>query len=221
MGVDNRGVITPEQLATGDERVDAEDWPELAAQWLADGFDSQPLRRLAGTTKQDADDLAATVMREVLRSIGVAIPSESALIKRCDRALSVVQRDLDATGFGQYCFSTVATDELEQAVFPTFRAKLEGEGWDLNTDELEPLDSAVELQCSAAAAVSGTLVEICFLAWPDCAHHNGPQLEARPRQLPNDHLVSAWWYCPRGEHFVSAVGELSAASVSAASRPAQ
>lgn len=73
----------------------------LAAYWLADGFDSEVLRELAGLSRQDGAQ-ARELMPLALHSIGYHVVTEAEVAVRGARALAIVQRDLDATGFGEF-----------------------------------------------------------------------------------------------------------------------
>ena len=78
----------------------------LAAHWLAAGFDSPQLREYAGLSEADLTQ-ARELMPEVLESIGFHVVTADELAERCRVALAVVQRDLDATGFGEYIMRPV------------------------------------------------------------------------------------------------------------------
>jgi hypothetical protein len=205
-------VITPGDVADGDVPVEPADWPMVAAQWLADGFDSEELRQLAGVPAREAAALRPTRMRAVLRSISVPIPADEELEQRCDRALAAVRRDLDATGWGRFEVHTVCSDDWSKDVRPSFRVAL-AEGWDVNADILDPTAPFIDLVCQAGNAVVETIVEIWFLAWPDCRDHNGPQLAARRRASTEPNTSEPWWWCVRGDHFVARVGQLRAEHV--------
>ncbi len=135
----------PQQAAAGAlDHLPADQWPMLAAKWLAAGFDSPSLRQLAqlqtgeSPARPSADRHSSSrrgrgwaqpvgrgqplpieaqrlqrrhrealeaqeLMHEVLRSIGFdAAPANKEFIARCQAAVDIVQRDLDATGYGQY-----------------------------------------------------------------------------------------------------------------------
>ncbi len=80
VGLEFRSVLRwwmgPERAAAGGlEDVPLSDWPRLAVRWLAAGFDSEPLRRLAGLRssalpRSQRDTAAAHLMPQALRSIG-------------------------------------------------------------------------------------------------------------------------------------------------------
>jgi len=69
---------------------------------LAAGFDSEPLRQLAGLRSRETE-AALALMPEALRSIGFdPAASDEEFAARCQVALDIVQQDLDATGYGHY-----------------------------------------------------------------------------------------------------------------------
>lgn len=87
------------------------DWPELAARWLIEGYDSQALRDFAAFTPAEAAVLS-DLMADVLRSLGVEVDQTegfedrvfeiSGFAQRCRVALRPVQQDLDRTGHSQF-----------------------------------------------------------------------------------------------------------------------
>ncbi len=202
-------MITPGELADG-AWVRPKDWPMLAAHWLAQGMDSAELRDLAGLSAAEGDELRPSRMRDVLRSVGVPIPVETVLLERCDRALSLVQRDLDATGFGRFQFHPVNTDDWSADVRAVFRVALP-EGWDVNVETLDPAAGFAELLRDAASAVTDTILELWHLAWPDCVDHDGPPLTPDVRTAGSTQPATVWWRCTRGDHLVARVGGLSSA----------
>ncbi|MHB1430520.1 MAG: hypothetical protein ACYCVZ_00155 [Streptosporangiaceae bacterium] len=89
----------------------------LAAKWLAAGFDSPDLRRLAQDRSAETRSLAeedmvlasearatlVDLMRTALRSIGFdPAPADEEFTARCQSALNIVRDDLDVTGYGRY-----------------------------------------------------------------------------------------------------------------------
>jgi hypothetical protein len=63
--------ISPEQASrSGAGYVRDEDLPMLAAVWLAQGYDSEELRELAGLTRQEARQDARPLLAGVLSSLG-------------------------------------------------------------------------------------------------------------------------------------------------------
>lgn len=65
--------MTPDQAARGAAFVPDKDLPMLAARWLADGLDSEPLRALAALTRRDRVE-ARRLLPEVLSSLGIRVP---------------------------------------------------------------------------------------------------------------------------------------------------
>ena len=62
--------ISPEQASKSGGYVRDEDLPMLAAEWLAQGYDSDELRELAGMTRQEAREGGRRRMADVLSSLG-------------------------------------------------------------------------------------------------------------------------------------------------------
>jgi hypothetical protein len=63
--------ISPAQASlNGARRIRDEDLPMLAAVWLAQGYDSEELRELAGLTRQDGRQEGRLLLPAVLASLG-------------------------------------------------------------------------------------------------------------------------------------------------------
>lgn len=63
--------ISPEEASkSGAGYIRDEDLPMLAAVWLAQGYDSEELRQLAGLTRQEAREGGRQLMAGVLSSLG-------------------------------------------------------------------------------------------------------------------------------------------------------
>ena len=94
--------VRPEQAASGAlDHVPPDQWPRLAAHWLAAGSDSESLRQLAGLRSGETGP-ALALMPEALRSTGFdPAAADEELAARCQAALDIVQRDLDVTGYGR------------------------------------------------------------------------------------------------------------------------
>ena len=162
----------PERAAAGGlEDVSLSHWPRLAARWLAAGFDSEPLRRLAGL--RSGEYLAiADLMPQALRSIGFD-PSAGAAVfmTRSQEILDVVQRDLDATGYGEYRMRPVNLSfEPRVAVYA---ALPDGGSWSGVGEGMTRRMNDADLLWHAAQSVSGTLAEVLGIVWPACAIHPG------------------------------------------------
>jgi hypothetical protein len=187
----------PRQAAAGAlDHLPPDQWPALAAKWLAAGFDSQSLRQLAqlqtgespaslradrrsssrrggGWAQLDGPGQpvpvelrrlhrrhrtaadAMELMPEVLRSLGFdPAPADEEFMARCQQAVEIVQRDLDATG---------------------------------------------------------TLKEIPEIEWPVCVIHGGHPGSVWDGEEPVDLIKKvAWWRCTNTGHSLAPVGQLTA-----------
>jgi hypothetical protein len=220
----------PEQAAAGAlDDLPASRWPMLAAQWLAAGFDSQPLRQLAqlqsgespaarrpgdfaepvpgqGDGEVRAVVSALDLMPEVLRSIGFdPAAADEAFTARCQGAVDVVQHDLDVTGYGRYRMRARFGRGWPGTVYATlpdgsYRAA-GGEGMTRDLD-------GSWLLFAAAESVSATIEEILKIEWPVCAVHAD---DPRTRWEPAVQIRKvAWWQCTRARHTLAPVGQLTA-----------
>lgn len=206
-GCDDQRVITPTDLARGGAVAELEDLPRLAQEWIAAHVSCDEVLWLASLGPRDAAALPLSVIRTVLRAAGADVPPDSELADQVDRALSIVQRDLDSTGFGQFRFHAQHTDDWSDGLRTTFWAALDNGQYDHNAGALDPTGDPVELLRHAGHAVAETILAICSLAWPDCPDHNGPQLQ--PQNRPDDSPTSSvWWRCASGNHYVAPLGEL-------------
>ncbi len=205
-------VIYPERAAAGGlNLVPVSEWPMLAAHWLAAGFDSEPLRQLAGLGSRETE-AARELMPGVLRSIGCELVDvEAEFAARCQAALDIVQRDLDVTGYGEYQMRPVNL-ALEAPVV-MYAALPDGRSWSgIGEGMTSRMDDASLLWC-AAATVSGTLGEVLRIGWPVCAVHGGqpmtpPSVCGVPGGLTDG---AVWWWCSAGAgHVIARVGQLTA-----------
>jgi hypothetical protein len=198
----------PEQAAVGAlDRLSVDQWPRLAAHWLAAGFDSEPLRQLA-ELQPWASQAALVLMPEVLRSIGSdPAASDEEFVARCQDALDLVQRDLDATGFGRYRIRARLGLGWPAMVYPA----LDGFYWG-GAEGMRRETSGVWLLFHAAELASGTLREVSEIEWPLCATHGGdpmtPDWIGEDRVTLIDDVV--WWRCSREAHALAPVGQLTA-----------
>jgi hypothetical protein len=200
----------PGQAAVGAlDHVPVGDWPGLAARWLALGFDSEPLRQLARLRSWETG-AALALMPEALRSIGFdPAPAEEEFTARCQAALDIVQRDLDATGYGRYRVRAYLTQ------WPTtvFAALPDGSYWSGAWGMTREMHGA-SLLFTAAASVSGTIKEVDEIDWPVCAA-DGEEPVALSDDFVLDEPVTLidgvpWWWCIRARHALAPVGQLTA-----------
>jgi hypothetical protein len=225
----------PQQAATGAlDHLPADQWPMLAARWLAAGFDSEPLRRLAQLQIGEfpagpGGDWAAPVgmplpveaqrvqrrfravrdamdlMPEVLRSIGFdPAPADEEFLARCQEAVDIVQHDLNATGYGRYQMRARFLGGWPSTVHAALPDGSWGEGM---SRELE----GSWLLVAAADSVSGALKEVEEIEWPVCAVHGGHPGHIWHGRDPVDLIKKvAWWRCTNTGHRLAPVGQLTA-----------
>lgn len=148
---------------------------------------------------------AMELMPEVLRSLGFdPAPADAEFRARCQSAVDIVQRDLDATGYGRY----------------QMRARF-GVGWPLRVHATLPDGSWGEgmsremegswLLVAAADSVSGALKEVHEIEWPVCAVHGGHPESIWDGEEPVDLIKKvAWWRCTNTGHPLAPVGQLTA-----------
>jgi hypothetical protein len=233
----------PEQAAVGAlDYLPADQWPMLAAKWLAAGFDSQSLRQLAQLQSGESPTKhrvglftqplpvqghrllrvaldALDLMPEVLRSIGFdSAPADGEFTARCQGALDIVQHDLDVTGYGQYQMRARLGRGWPATVFATLP---DGSYWG-GGEGMSRREDGSCLLVSAAASVSATLKEVPEIEWPVCAVHGGhPETSIWDGEEPVDLIKKvAWWRCTNTGHALAPVGQLTA-DVVRPSRPAQ
>ncbi len=147
-------------------------------------------------------------MPEVLRSIGFdPAPADEEFTVRCQRALDVVQRDLDATGYGRYQMRARLGRGWPATVFATLPdGSYWGGGGGMSWGQGGP-----SLLASAADSVSGVLKEIPEIEWPVCIIHGGHPASIWDGEDPVDLIDNAaWWRCTNTGHPLAAVGQLTA-----------
>ncbi len=235
----------PAQAAAGRlDQLPAHEWPELAARWLAAGYDSSLLRQLAKLrvarlepgpsaqaglvswtsadgpnwsrdaadpawmTRMSVTSQARNLMPAALRSIGFdPAPADDAFVARCQDALDIVQRDLDATGYGQYQFRASFGQEWPGTVFATLPDGLYWGGGDGMSRE----EQGSGLLVSAAYSVSSVLKEVPEVEWPVCAVHGGhPDAIWHGDDPVRLVRKAAWWRCTNTGHLLAQVGQLTA-----------
>ncbi len=214
VGLEFRNVLRwrmgPERACAGGlQDVPLSDWPRLAARWLVAGFDSEPLRRLAGL-RSGEEWAAADLMPQALRSIGFD-PSVGAAVfmTRCQPILDVVQRDLDATGYGEYRMRPVNLSFDPRVA--VYAALPDGRSWSGVGEGMTRRMDDADLLWHAAESVSGTLAEVLGIVWPACAVHDGePMTPSADGDMPRGGTGGVVWWCPAGPgHAVAPVGGLT------------
>lgn len=197
-------------------------WPELAAEWLALGYDSQMLRDFASLSRSEAVALAEVLMPDVLRSLGVEVPHSddfaisvfelSGFANRCRVALGTVQTDLDRTGYRELRLeprNATGGDQLPLNIYPS----VIGKGWAATGSPLLAGLDDEELLLEAAVAVTDALTEVAKIRWPRCAEHPGRVLATR-YLAPSGGPEQSWWWCDRDDgHPVAVIGELKLTDV--------
>ena len=197
----------PAQAAVGAlDHLPVGQWPELAAKWLAAGYDSQPLRQLAklpaGDTRAMRQDVL-DLMPKAMRSIGFdPAPADVEFQTRCQQALDIVQHDLDVTGYGQYRMQArPVRPGVMYAAFP------DGSYWGGGEGMSRQMEGSW-LLFNAAESVSATIEEWHEIEWPVCAaHSHDPRISWDPVALIKK---AAWWQCTRAHHVLAPVGQLTA-----------
>lgn len=200
--------VRPEEAAAGVlDDFPLELWPRQAARWLKAGFDSEPLRQLAGLRSWEIH-AAPDLMPEALRSIGFdPAAGDQEWLARCQAALDVVQRDLEVTGYGEYRVRACRASGWPVLVFA---ALPDGSYWSGEWGMTRRMDNA-SLLFNAAGSVSGTIEEIHEIEWPVCAIHGD---DPATRNLHGDESVDVidgvvWSWCTRAGHAIAPVGQLT------------
>lgn len=151
---------------------------------------------------------ARGLMPEVLRSIGFdPAAADEAFVARCQKALDVVQHDLDGTGYGRYRMRARFADGWPAGVYP---AMPDGSYWG-GTQGMGRQEHGPGLLWHAADLVSATLKEIPEIEWPVCAIHGGHPGSIWDGEDPADLIRKvAWWRCTNAGHPLAPVGQLTA-----------
>lgn len=149
-------------------------------------------------------------MPEVLRSIGFdPAPADEEFTARCQKALDVVQHDLNATGYGRYQMRARLGQAWPATVFPTLP---DGSYWGGGEGMTRKTEGSW-LLVTAAASVSATLKEIPEVEWPVCIIHGGHPASIWDGEEPVDLIdKAAWWRCTNTGHPLAPVGQLTAAT---------
>jgi hypothetical protein len=190
----------------------------LAAHWLAAGFDSPELREYAGLSEADTAQ-ARELMPEVLESIGYHVVTADELAARCRAALAVVQRDLDATGLGEFVMRPVnlAGGPISLSMYA---ALPDGRSWSGGCGGMTPDMTDTALLWYTAHSVSDTLGEVLKIGWPVCAAHGGePMTPPSHREVPHGEIDGViWWWCRarRRGHPAAPVGQLTSGTAAGA-----
>jgi hypothetical protein len=167
------------------------------------------LRRLAGL--RSGEYLAvADLMPQAMRSIGFDPSAGTAVfMTRSQEILDVVQRDLDATGYGEYRMRPVNLSfEPRVAVYA---ALPDGGSWSGVGEGMTRRMNDADLLWHAAQSVSGTLAEVLGIVWPACAIHPGePMTPSSDSGTPRASTSGVVWWCPADPgHAAAPVGDLT------------
>jgi hypothetical protein len=152
---------------------------------------------------------ALDLMPEVMRSIGFdPAPADEAFAARCQRALDVVQHDLDVTGYGEYRMRARFGGGWPAIMYATLP---DGSYWG-GGEGMSREEDGSWLLFSAAGSVSATMKEVHEIEWPACAVHGGhPETSVWDGEEPVDVIDDvAWWRCTNTGHALAAVGQLTA-----------
>jgi hypothetical protein len=196
-------------------------WPELARRWLTDGFDSPPLRDFAALDPWEAEQLA-DLMADVLQSLGVVLEAAdteafearvfelSGFAARCRAAVSVVQTDLDRTGYDRFRMHPVNVT-IDPGWAPAACAALpDGAcGSEENNPMTADMDDAT-LISYAAQTTCDTLLHVAHTRWPRGRCHPRRYLIPGPDPEPvSETEARAWWWCNAADdHPVAPIGGL-------------
>jgi hypothetical protein len=198
----------------GIDQIGAEHWSLLGAYWLAAGYDSPALIQLAALTASDVHE-ARALMPTVLAELGYPVISEAELVSRCQRMLDVVQRDLDATGYGEYRMHPVNAYPPEALSPGMYAALPNGYFWSGGSEGMRPRHTDLELLAAAATSVRDTLIEVLQVNWPGCPADAGypmaPGIIDPYRAPVRRRGLTLWWWCQPGDHFAAPIGKLATA----------
>lgn len=151
---------------------------------------------------------ALDLMPQALRSIGFdPAPADEAFVARCQSAVDIVQRDLDATGYGQYRMRARFGHGWPATVHATLP---DGSYWAAADGGMSrQMEGSLLLAC-AADSVSGTLKEVPEIEWPVCAVHGGHPGSIWAGEEPVKLIKKvAWWACTNTGHPLAPVGHLT------------
>jgi hypothetical protein len=154
---------------------------------------------------------AMDLMPDVLRSIGFdPAPADDEFVARCQRAVDVVQHDLDATGYDQFQIQARFGRGWPSRVYPTMP---DGSYWG-GGEAMSRKEHGAGLLATAAQAVSETLKEIPEIEWPVCKVHGGHPGSIWSGEDPVKLIKNAaWWRCTNTGHLLAPVGELTTETV--------
>jgi hypothetical protein len=149
------------------------------------------------------------LMPEVLRSLGFdPAPADEEFTACCQKALDVVQHDLNATGYGRYQMRARRSQGWPATVYATF---LIGSHWAGGEPGMTRETQGSRLLVAAAASVSATLREIAEIEWPVCIIHGGHPTCIWDGEEPAGLIGKApWWRCTNTGHSLTPVGQLTA-----------
>lgn len=201
--------------AYGLDSLPESEWPMVAAQWLADGFDSPQLRVVAGMDRADRGADIAAAMVAALASIGFPVVSSEAFAGRCQTMLDLVAADLRRSGWTEYRFRPVnVVTSVVRVVM--YAALVDGSFWSGGSEGMHPRMDDPGLLEAAADSVSDTLAEVERLIWPRCRKHGGriliPALGDHPRSAgggvirAGDLPPGVYWACTKDRELIYSAG---------------
>lgn len=229
----------PEQAAAGAlDRLPADQWPMLAARWLAAGFDSPLLRQLAelqvpprpsgrkggGIWAAPADLVPSDHPLAAIRARFTAIGQAVDLMPGVLRSIGFDPGPADEA-FVARCQSAldVVQHDLDVTGYGQYRMQARFGGWPANvyptlpdgsywggTQGMGREEEGSGLLWHAADLVSATLKEIPEVEWPVCAIHGGHPGSIWDGEEPADLIKKvAWWRCTNTGHPLAPVGQLT------------
>jgi hypothetical protein len=215
----------PAQAAAGAlDHLPADQWPVLAAKWLAAGFDSQSLRQLAQLQSGESPSSPATGITLMRPEAGRSaqpppVPGHSRLRAALD-AVDLMPEVLRSIGFDpapadeeftarcQGALDVVQHD-LDVTGYGQYRMRAcLGRGWPATVFATLPdgshwsgggrmsrREDGPWLLVSAADSVSATLKEVHEIEWPVCAVHGGhPETSVWDGEEPVDLIKNVAWW---------------------------
>lgn len=215
----------PDQAAAGAlDHLPVDQWPMLAAKWLAAGFDSQSLRQLAQLQSGESPTRHRVDRRDPRRRVGGfaqplpvqghrrhrAAPDALDLMPEAMRSIGFDPAPADEE-FTARCQSAldIVQHDLDVTGYGRYRMRARlGRGWPATMFATLPdgsywgggegMSRRTDGSCllfSAAESVSATLKEVPEIEWPVCALHGGhPETSIWDGEEPGDLIDDVAWW---------------------------
>lgn len=215
----------PEQAAAGAlDHLPADQWPMLAAKWLAAGFDSPLLRQLAelqvhghdmGSVRNRTGYWAAPRGQATSDPSGVGVPAQFRVARQALELMPEVMRSIGFDpapadeAFAARCQSAldVVQHDLDVTGYSQYRMRARFGGWPASVYPAMPDGSywggseGISREANgswllhrAADLVSATLKEIPEIQWPVCALHGGHPDSIWDGEEPVDLIDKVAWW---------------------------